>query len=93
MARHAYLNAVIESRPIFYSNFEGNDYKISAKIDEHVRLIDPIPELYGEFLTRACADMVELSGALNIEEVLTNMKNGKWTFLFRPDGSFESNAF
>jgi len=82
------INIHLAERPRFSSdiNLLSEEYRILGHRPEELRLGDWQHEIHGKIMHHICKDMVV--GTPDWEQVLENIKTGRYTFLVDSDGKF-----
>src|SRR5207249_3302153 len=93
MAHMAWINLRIEKRPAFSTFFSEKDqsFTIRAEHPQQIELRDAEPEEFGNIMHTVFGDLFGKLPGLD-EEGANHIRSGRWTFLFRPDGSFVDNS-
>lgn len=86
MARFAYANLLLKTRPVFSSEFffKGG-YVISAQVPEGIELDDPDDTVFGRIFHAAAKDLI---AAMPESELVGRIESGRWSFLTDDQGKF-----
>ena len=87
-ARITYTSLLVKHLPRFISLFGNGYYTITAEHSEFVEAEKHQPKLYGSLLLHACKDELDAMAGPDSKEAKKNAAEGRWTFLFNPEGSF-----
>lgn len=94
MAELAFLNLSLKERPRYRSEFDLGDgiYRITADVPHELELTDIDMSLRGKLMYNALRQVLGSVVAPDIEheQLLGEVKAGKRTFLFSPDGTFNA---
>lgn len=92
MIRAAVVNVELKERPEFVSSFGAEGHIIYANRPATVETERLPPEVFGAFLDGACGHIVDLLGSDEAALIHSNMRTGRWTFLFDANNKFISHA-
>jgi hypothetical protein len=94
MVRMAWINLRLEERPAFSSDFRAADESLTirAQHGEDIALREPDLNEFGALMYSTFRDVIDTMPQLNTAETRQHIQSGRWTFLFRPDGAFESKS-
>lgn len=83
-----FINLHLKERPLYQSSFKDKEYRITATVPEMVSLLDEDEWIatHGQFLRYYVQDI--LGDIENKESILTEIEEGKRTYLFNEKGEF-----
>jgi hypothetical protein len=89
-ARLAAINIHVRERPAFSSefDFESEKYEIVARRPSECWLDGPVMDTTGKIMHLICRDMLAPMPAREMEELVEQIKTGRYTFLVDKDGNF-----
>ncbi len=87
-ARLAAINIHLNERPRFFSELDllSEKYKMLGHRPAELCLVDWKDEIQGAIMHHVCQDM--LANALDREQILADLKSGRYTFVVNADGNF-----
>jgi hypothetical protein len=90
-AHFVYINRRLAERPTFMTNanVQRNELTITSDHPEQVSLEQHDPSELGGIILASVEDLLD---SYNATDDRDSIRQGKWTSLFRPDGSFNSNS-
>jgi len=92
MARMSYAASLITSKPKFFTTLKGGFPAISVKLPKYVKTAKDDGKGLGSIMYRLCGNELNSWDIPNKEEILHNLKSGKWTFTFDESGKFLANS-
>ena len=92
LARAAYANMLIENRPTFHTDPRGDSLTIDAVLKQAPRHRPCVPEDFGKVYEAMLATLIQDTPLPNKEEIKEHVRNGRWSFLFDPQGRFLTRA-
>lgn len=94
MVHLAWINLRLEERPRFASRFSTKDqhFTISAELPDKINLRAADNKEFGALLYKTLNEVAANMPELNNPETRDHIREGRWRFLFRPDGSFIENS-
>lgn len=92
LVRLSYINVNLKIRPKYFTDFNYNKAcKIVAQLPDYFEFEDKEIYNYGDFLYSATHDFIDNIKNPNKADILKNVKNGTYTFLFDENGNFINN--
>lgn len=92
LAHLSFLNVNLVQRPLYFTDIDKeNDCKIIAKLPDSIEFRNNQEFNFSDFLLSGCQELMERSNDPRKDEILMNMKKGRWTFLFDENGNFIKN--
>jgi hypothetical protein len=90
-AHLVYVNRSLVKRPTFMTNVkvQRNELRITSDHPEQVSLEEHEPSKLGNIILASIEDLLDFYNATDDRDTIGQ---GKWTSLFRSDGSFNSNS-
>jgi hypothetical protein len=90
----AWINSRLEPHPVFSSSFRSEDgsFTIQAEPSNQISLRDSKPEEFGTLMYTAVRELTGTVPELKKDQTVDHIRAGRWSFLFRPDGSFSTNS-
>jgi hypothetical protein len=89
MARLAYANLLLKTRPVFSSQFfPKGGYVIAAEIPDVIERDDEDDTIFGQVFHAAAKNVIAEVQESEREKLVSRVKSGRWTFLLDDEGKF-----
>jgi hypothetical protein len=89
LARLAYANLLLKTRPAFGSEFlSGGTYVIAAEIPDMIERDDADDAVFGKIFHSAAKDVIAGAPQPEREELISRIESGRWSFLVDGQGKF-----
>lgn len=94
LAHLAVINVHIKQRPTYRTLYDpqSGQSSICATVPEKFEMDRLDPDYFGQVMEFTCSSIVRQTKNPDNEQILKSIRDGKYTFLFNADGSFNTNS-